>query len=165
MNADQSLRNHLLALLEGRGARMPFESAVADFPEMKINTAAPNVPYTFWHLVEHLRITQWDILDYMRNPDYTYIRWPDDYWPPRDQMADLTMWNRSVQQFRDDLEAIRAIVRNPEIDLYAQIPHGEPGHTYLREVLLVADHNAYHIGELGILRQVMSAWPDQRDGQ
>ncbi|MBZ0299346.1 MAG: DinB family protein, partial [Anaerolineae bacterium] len=115
-------------------------------------------PYTPWHLVEHLRISQWDLLDYMRNPAYEYRDWPKGYWPAQDAHTDAAGWQQSLDGFRADLQAVVAIVRDPQMDLVAQIAHGEPGHTILREALLVADHNAYHIGELGILRQVMDAW-------
>jgi hypothetical protein len=98
----------------------------------------------------------------MRNPNYQYAKWPDDYWPAQDAEADTEAWNASIESFRADLKAVKAIINDPATDLHAQIPHGEPGHTILREVLVVASHNAYHIGELGILRQVMNAWPAQR---
>ncbi len=158
MNTDEALRQHVVNLLTVRQAHMTFDDAVKDFPLDRINVKPPNVPYTLWHLVEHLRITQWDILDYMRNPDYQYMDWPKDYWPAQDALTDAAGWQRSIDQFRADLQAVVALVRDPHIDLFAQIPHGEPGHTYLREALLVADHNAHHIGELGILRQVMDTW-------
>ena len=158
MNTDQILRDHLIALLDGRQAHMTYDDAVADFPLDKMNVTPPNVDYTPYHLIEHLRITQWDILDYIRNPNYQSIEWPRDYWSPRDAQADAEAWQKSIKGFRDDLAALRAIVRDPQTDLYAPIPHGYSGHTILREILLVADHNAYHIGELGILRQIMNAW-------
>jgi hypothetical protein len=159
MNSDESLRQHVLNLLKMKGAHMAFDDAVADFPENLINTLPPNVPYTPWHLVEHLRITQWDILDYTRNSQYTSIEWPKDYWPARDTKADMAMWNQSIEQFRRDLKAMQELVANPDTDLFTPIPHGYGGHTVLREALILADHNAYHVGELAILRQVMNAWP------
>jgi hypothetical protein len=162
VDTDKALRNHLLALLRGRQAAMNFDDVVADFPPEKMNTFAPNVPYTPWHVIEHLRITQWDILDYMRNPDYREIEWPKDYWPLKDTKADVAAWQRTIESFRSDLDAVRAIVNDPKTDFYTPIPHGYGGHTILREVLLVADHNAYHIGELGLLRQILGAWPKGR---
>lgn len=159
MNADQSLRQHVLSLLDGRNAHMTFDDAVANLPDEFINARAPNVPYTLWHLIEHLRIAQWDILEYVRNPLYESPAWPEGYWPPRDAMADRAAWEQTVAQFRRDLADMKAIVSDPATDLHAPIPHGYGGHTILREALLVADHNAYHIGELGILRQVLGAWP------
>ena len=123
----------------------------------KINDRPPNVPYTPWHLVEHLRITQWDILEFTLNPDHDSPRWPEGYWPDRDAIADVGTWQASLAAFRSDLKAVEEIVLDLDIDLSSEIPHA-PGYTYLREVLLVADHNAYHIGEFCILRQVMGTW-------
>lgn len=158
MDQDQTVRDHLLSLLRGRNAHMNFDDVVADFPLDQINVKPPNVSYTPWHLVEHLRITQWDILEYVRNPQHVSPEWPVGYWPAPDAAADEAAWGRTIEQFRRDYRDIEALVTNPDTDLYAPIPHGYDGHTILREVLLVADHNAYHIGELGILRQVMGAW-------
>jgi len=159
MNTDQALRDHVIALLNGHQASMNFDDAVADFPEACINLRPLNVTYTFWHLVEHLRITQWDILEYVRNPAHVSPQWPVGYWPAPDAQATVTMWDDSIRQFRADLEAVKALVRDPSVDLLTPIPHGYGGHTVLRESLLVADHNAYHTGELAILRQVAGAWP------
>lgn len=158
MNSDQALRQHVLNLLQMKGAHLSFEEAVADFPEAHINTFPPNVPYTFWHLLEHLRIAQWDILEYVRNPQHVSPQWPSGYWLPREAKADLAAWSRSVEQFRQDLKGMQEIVSNADIDLLAPIPHGYGGHTVLREALILADHNAYHVGELAILRQVTGTW-------
>lgn len=158
MNTDKIVRDHLIALLDGGNAHMGFNDVVANFPLDKINTYPPNVPYTPWHLVEHLRITQWDILEYIRNPNHESPEWPIGYWPSPTAKTDAEGWRRTIDQFRVDLRAVREIAADPSVDLYAPIPHGYGGHTILREILLVADHNAYHIGELGILRQVMQAW-------
>jgi hypothetical protein len=159
MTADQALRKQLLDLLRGGGAHMGFDQAVVDFPMAHINTRPPNVTYTFWHLLEHVRIAQWDILDYIRNPAYVWPTWPDDYWPAADVQADPGAWEQTLRQFRDDLKALEAIVENPDSDLTAPLAHA-PQHNILREILLVADHNAYHLGEFAILRQVMGLWPD-----
>ncbi|MCL4251241.1 MAG: DinB family protein [Anaerolineae bacterium] len=155
---DQILRRHLVNLLQGRGAHMPFDDAVADFPPAMINTRPPNVTYTPWHLVEHLRLAQWDILEYVRNPQHVSPPWPEGYWPAPDAQADVAAWNASLDAFRRDLRDMQAIVEAPATDLLAPIPHGYDGHTILREALILADHNAYHVGELAILRQVMGAW-------
>lgn len=152
------LRRELLELLRGRGARMPFADAVAAFPMDAINRRAPNVGYTPWHLLEHLRITQRDILDYIRNDDYHELSWPDDYWPDPDAQATADDWNRTVDAFATDLEALQAIVGDDSVDLTAPLPHA-PQHTTLREIRTVGDHNAYHVGEFAILRQVMGTWP------
>ena len=158
MNADEVLRAQLLTLLQGRGAHMTFDEAVADFPPEHINTRPPGMPYTMWHLLEHLRIAQRDILDFVREPGYEEPRWPDDYWPPRDATADQTAWERTIAAFREDLAAVQALVSDPGNDLAAPLPY-DRGYSLLREVLLVADHNAYHVGEFAILRQVLGAWP------
>ena len=164
MNPDQALREHVLNLLKMKGAHMSFDDAVADFPEHLINTCPPNVAYTPWHLLEHLRIAQWDILEYARNPQHVSPQWPVGYWPARDAKTNMAGWNQSIQQFRCDLNDMQVMVSDPNTDLYAPIPHGYDGHTILREALLMADHNAYHVGELAILRQVMGAWSPQRKG-
>jgi hypothetical protein len=157
MSRDRQLRDQLVTLLRGGNAHMPFAEAVADFPAEHINTRPPNVPYTFWHLIEHLRITQMDILDYLTNADYHEPAWPDEYWPAFDQQATKGEWDASVAAFQRDLEAIVAIVADEKTDLLSAVPSNDE-HTILREALIVADHNAYHVGELGILRQIARAW-------
>jgi hypothetical protein len=140
---------------------MGFEDAVAEFPADAMNRRAPNVPYTPWHILEHLRITQWDILEYIRDSaHYLAPNWPEDYWP--DQAAETTAagWQETVDGFVADRKAIEAILRDPATDLSAPLPQ-TPGHTIVREVRLLANHNSYHIGEFAILRQVMDTWgPD-----
>jgi hypothetical protein len=140
---------------------MPFEDAVKDFPAEFMNVRPPNVSYTPWHLLEHVRITQWDILDYIRNPNYVYIEWPRDYWPAEGEVADQARWNATLDAFYADLAALKRIVSDRSMDLYAPL-HGRADHTILREILVVADHNAYHVGEFAILRQVMGSWPANR---
>ncbi|HEX6800045.1 MAG TPA: DinB family protein [Ktedonobacterales bacterium] len=152
-----ALRDELLTLLTPGNAHMTFEDAVAIFPMAQINTVFPNGTYTPWHLLEHLRITQWDILDFIRNSNYQEIEWPKDYWPPQDQQATPEDWDRTLAAFQADLRALQDLVRDPATDLMAKIPHGT-GQTFLREILTVADHNAYHIGEFAIMRQAMGTW-------
>lgn len=158
MSADAHVRQQLVNLLLMRQAHMIFEDAVQNFPESHINKNPAGLEYTFWHLLEHLRICQWDILDYIRNPNYQHLNFPDDLWPARDATTDKTGWGRSVQQFLADRAELVALAQNPATDLYSPIPHGYDGHTILREILVVADHNAYHIGEMGILRQIENCW-------
>jgi DinB superfamily len=155
---DDALRHQLTELLDGAGAHMSFDEAVADFPDEAINLRPPNVDYTPWHLLEHLRLTQADILDYVTNADYVEPHWPADYWPDGDATASRAMFDATIDAFRRDLGALRALVADPARDLFAVIP-GTPGHTLLREARIDADHNAYHIGEFAILRQVMGTWP------
>jgi hypothetical protein len=155
------LREQLLALIDGRGAHMPFDAAVADFPDDAINRMPPNVPYTPWHLIEHLRITQRDILDYIQSRSYLPPNWPEEYWPARDATVTSQQFAQTVAGFKSDSRALHELVADPATDLLATIPN-TPGHTILREVRVVGDHNAYHIGEFAILRQVMRTWPPGR---
>jgi DinB superfamily len=155
---DEALRRQLAKLLDGVGAHMPFEEAVADFPDDAMNVRAPNCDYTPWHLIEHLRLTQADILDYVVNPDYVEIEWPADYWPAGDATATRAEFDETIRGFLADRDALRDLVLDPARDLFAVLP-GTPGHTLLREVRIDADHNAYHVGEFAILRQVMGTWP------
>ena len=162
MTVTDALRTQLLELIDGRGAHMPFDEAVRAFPEDAIDRRAPNVPFTPWHLLEHIRTAQWDILDYIQNPDYAWPDWPADYWPAPDSTADSQAWQVSIDSFLADRQALADLVGDPATDLYAQIPHGSPGHNVLREILVIGAHNAYHIGELAIQRQNMGLWPPDR---
>jgi hypothetical protein len=156
------LREQLIELIDGHGAHMPFDDAVAGFPDDAINRLPPNVPYTPWHLLEHLRITQADILDYIVNRTYLEPDWPEAYWPARDTTATPEQFAATIRGFRADRAALRDLVADPATDLLATIP-GTSGHTILREIRVVGDHNAYHIGEFAILRQVMGTWPSDRE--
>jgi hypothetical protein len=162
MDDDTALRRQLIRLLEGVDAHMTFDDAVADFPTEAINGHAPNVTYTPWHVLEHLRITQRDILDYVRQDGYVELEWPAEYWPVEDATADREQFESTIAGFRSDNAAFRELVADPGTDLFAVIP-GTPGHTILREARVAADHNAYHIGEFAIMRQVMSSWPANRN--
>ena len=155
---DKHVREQLVNALTVQQAHMLFDDAVKDFPAKHFNTRPANTPYSFWHLVEHLRITQWDILDYIQNADYQYRKWPEGYWPDPDAETDEAGWNTTIAQFKSDLQALVDIVNYPDTDLYVQIPHAQKGHTILREINIIATHNAYHVGELGILRGVMGLW-------
>jgi hypothetical protein len=157
MNTDKTVRDELLFLLRGGNAHMPFAGAVKDFPLAAANTCPPHLLYTPWHLLEHIRIAQRDILDFIVGTDYHELRWPDDYWPARDATADAAAWQRTISQITVDNESLQEIVADPATDLYTPLSHGT-GQNILREVLVVADHNAYHIGEFAILRQVMGTW-------
>jgi hypothetical protein len=162
MTANDNLREQLLALIDGRGAHMPFDAAVADFPDDAINRRPPNVPYTPWHLLEHIRIAQSDILDYIRDRAYLAPTWPEEYWPALDATATPEQFAQTIERFRSDWTALHDLVADPATDLLAVIPD-TPGHTILRETRLVGDHNAYHLGEFAILRQVMGTWPPTRE--
>ena len=155
MNKDKALREHLLYLLRGGGAHLDFESAVKDFPVASINRKVEHLPYTAWQIVEHMRIAQWDILEFSRGAAHTSPPWPEGYWPAPGEEADEAVWRRSLASFRADLGAMEALVADPSQDLYAPIPHGD-GQTLLREALLVADHNAYHLGALVVLKRLLA---------
>src|SRR5689334_1614918 len=139
---DGALREHLLYLLRGGGAHIKFDEAVKDFPVEFINGRVEGVPYTPWHVVEHMRIAQWDILEFSRSASHVSPDWPEGYWPEKNAEADEAAWRRSVEEFSRDLGEMEALVEGAPTDLYARIPHGD-GQTILREALLVADHNAY----------------------
>jgi hypothetical protein len=149
--------------LRGGKAHLDFDEAVADFPADHINSKAPHVPYTPWHLLEHMRIAQWDILEFIRNPAHLSPDWPEGYWPAQTEQADPARWQATLKAFRADLQALQDLVMDAQTDLTAPLPHA-PGYTIFREILLVADHNAYHLGEFAILRQVMATWPVNRLG-
>jgi hypothetical protein len=153
---EKILREHLLDLLNGGGAHARFDDAVKDVPE-KLRGVKPEGLHSAWMLLEHLRMAQWDILEFSRNSKYAAPKWPDDYWPKTAAPASTAAWNKSVQQFRKDLKAMQDLVANPKTDLYARIPWGD-GQTILREALLVADHNAYHIGQLVDVRRALGDW-------
>ena len=153
---DRHLREHLLYLLRGGGAHISFEDALKDFPPALLNGRVEGVPYTPWHLLEHMRIAQWDILEFSRSAAHVSPKWPEGYWPEEGLAADEDDWRRSVEGFRADLRALEALVEDPANDLYAAIPHGT-GQTLLREALLVADHHSYHLGALVTLRRSLEA--------
>ncbi|HEX5706359.1 MAG TPA: DinB family protein [Pyrinomonadaceae bacterium] len=150
---DQALREHLLYLLGGGGAHLDFESVVADFPRELVNRTVPGVPYTPWQLLEHMRLAQWDILEFSRDAAHVSPPWPEGYWPSASDAVEGA-WDKSVERFRADLAEMQALVADEGVDLLARIPHGD-GQTILREALLVADHNAYHLGALVALRRAL----------
>lgn len=156
---DKVLRNQLMELLDGGKAHVDFEKAVGDLPR-KFRGAKPDgAPYSPWQLLEHMRIAQWDILEFSRDPRHVSPEWPGGYWPPSEAPPDEKAWNQSVKAYREDLEAMKKLVASPSTDLYARIPHGE-GQSILREALLVADHNAYHLGQLVLVRRLLGAWKE-----
>lgn len=161
MDDDKLVREQLLALLRGGNAHMSFDQAVADFPAEAYNRRPPNTPYTPWQILEHIRITQWDILEFIRDPEHESPSWPDGYWPAPEDEADQDQWEETIASFRTDLHDLQAIVSDPETNLYAPMPQGDR-YTVLREILVVSDHNAYHIGEFAVLRQVMGTWTEER---
>jgi hypothetical protein len=154
---DAALREQLRKLLAWGDAHVDYDRAVAGLaPELR-GVRPDGLPYSPWELLEHLRITQHDILDFSRNPHYAELSWPEDYWPDSATPPDAEAWDRSVAAYHTDREALQALAADESIDLFARIPHGQ-GQTYLRELLLVADHNGYHVGQLVLVRRLLGAW-------
>lgn len=151
-----SLRQHLDNLLRMKGAHLTFQDAVADFPAPLRGVKPPGAPHTAWQLLEHMRIAQEDILDFSRNPQYRNKKFPDDYWPATEAPPSETAWDASVQQFQSDLKELQAQIDDTKNDLLTAIPHGK-GQTLLREALVAADHNSYHLGQLMFLRKMLEA--------
>jgi hypothetical protein len=156
---DQELREHLVALLKGGQAHVHFMDAIEGFPEAKRGTFAEGLRHTGWQLLEHARIAQWDILEFCRSAKHISPGFPEGYWPKTPVPPDEAAWAKSVQGFQRDLQEMIKLVKSPKTELCAAIPHGD-GQTILREALLLADHNAYHLGQLVDLRRALGAWPE-----
>ncbi len=158
MKGDKALRDDLLHLLGGRGAHVEFTRAVAGLSAGLQGAKPAGAPYSPWQQVEHMRICQSDILEYIRNPKHVSPEWPDGYWPAEKPAKGA--WDRSVRAFQADRRALERLVANPSTVLLARVPHDKNGPTILHEVLLVADHNAYHLGQLLVLRRMLGAWKE-----
>lgn len=151
------VREQVLSLLRGGQAHASFDDVIKDLPA-KLRGAKPDgAPHTAWQLLEHMRIAQWDILEFSRNAKHASPQWPEDYWPKTEKPASDAAWKKSISSFKKDLAAMQKLVEDPKTDLYTKIPHGT-GQNILREALLAADHNAYHIGQLVLLRRLLGAW-------
>ena len=155
MDREKVIRKELLAVLKDHNAHLSVEQVLADFPLERINTQLSNVDYTPWQLLEHMRLAQWDIIEFVRNPDHVSPKWPEGYWPSKEVDATKEMWEKSVKDFFNDLRSAEEVVKNTDIDLYAPLPHA-PKYTIFREILLIADHNAYHLGQLVLLKKYWS---------
>lgn len=153
-DSSDALRQHLANLLHMEGAHLTFHDAVSRFPEHLRGVKPPGAPHSAWQLVEHMRLAQFDILDFSRNPDYQEKKFPDDYWPADEAPPKKDSWSQSVRQFEGDMEEMQALIADPKNDLFEPLSHGE-GQTLLREALLVADHNSYHLGQLMFLRKTL----------
>jgi hypothetical protein len=153
---DDSLRTHVLYVLRGGGAHLSFDDFVNSFPADLCNRHIEGLPYTPWQVLEHMRIAQWDILEFSRDPNHVSPEFPKGYWPGKDDLGTATSWQKTVADFRNDLKQMEALVEDPSTDLYARIPHGQ-GQTILREALLIADHNAYHLGVLAVMARLVKA--------
>ena len=157
MGNDKSLREHVLYLLKGDGAHLDFDATVKDMPADLQGKKPKGGAHSPWEILEHLRIAQWDILEFSRNPKHVSPEFPGGYWPSTQTPPDEKAWNKSVKAFRADLKAMADLVANEETDLLAPLPHGD-GKTILREALLLADHNAYHLGQIVVVRRLLGAW-------
>jgi hypothetical protein len=157
---DKALREHVLHLLEGGGAHAKFDKAIAGIPPKLRGQKPAGLPHSLWMLLEHLRMAQWDILEFSRNQKYVSPKWPEGYWPKTEAPPNSATWNASIKKFHQDLKAMQDLVKDPKTDLFARIPWGD-GQTILREALLVADHNAYHLGQMLDVRRLLGAWPEK----
>ncbi len=156
MDVDIELRKQLVNLLEGGQAHMDFSTAVENFPVEKAGSKPNGAPHSGWQLLEHLRITQHDILQFSLGTDYQSLKWPDDYWPKTDGPPDAKAWSESIKAFQADLEALKKLASDPKQDLYKPFDHGE-GQNLLREILLAADHNSHHVGQLLFMKKTLAA--------
>jgi hypothetical protein len=154
--SNQALRDHLLYVLRGEGAHITFEDFVKDFPAALCGERVEGLPYTAWQVLEHIRIAQWDILEFSRDAKHVSPKWPEGYWPPQDQTGTPELWQQTIDKFRSDAKQMEELVANPSTDLLAKISHGT-GQTILREALLVADHNSYHLGALVVMSRILKA--------
>ncbi len=157
MSDDEAIRDHVLKLLKGRQGHIDFETTLANLPQEFQGKKPEGAPHTPWQLLEHMRIAQGDILEFSRDPEHVSPKFPEGYWPDSEAPPDEGAWQESVTSFAADLQAMADLVADPSTDLYARIPHGS-GQTILREALLVADHNAYHLGQLVLLRRLLGVW-------
>ena len=157
MTNERALRSQLVKLLDFKEAHVDFDRAVKGIPPRLRGQLPQGTEHSLWQLVEHLRIAQADILEFCRTAKYKEKKWPDDYWPKTLGPRDAAAWTKAIASYRRDRKALQRLVANPKVDLLATIPHGD-GQTYLREILLVADHNGYHIGQIVALRRRLGIW-------
>jgi hypothetical protein len=157
---DRVLREHVIYLLDGGGAHAKFDDVVKDFPAKARGQKPAGLPHTPWMLLEHMRLAQWDILEFSRNPKHESPEWPEGYWPKTEAPPSASAWETSLNNFGKDLKAMRDLVEDPKTDLFAKIPGGD-GQTILREALLLADHNAYHLGQLVDAKRALGAWKEE----
>jgi hypothetical protein len=154
---DRALRDHVADLLGVGHAHLRLKDAIADWPPALRGAKPPGQPFTPWRILEHIRITQWDIIAFTKSAKHVSPKWPTGYWPERDTPPDAAAWDEGIAQIEQDLQEMQALVRDPKKDLFARIPHGT-GQTLLREALVLADHNSYHLGQLVLLRRLLGAW-------
>ncbi|GAB4025001.1 DinB family protein [Spirosoma koreense] len=156
-DTNTALRKQLVSLLTSRSAHQSFDRAIKDLPADLRGIRPDKVPYSIWQLVDHIRIVQWDILEFSRDPSHESPSWPAEYWPTEPAPADEATWEQALEQIRTDRETFAALLTDPEQDLFTPFAHGD-GQTLLREALLIADHTAYHVGEIILIRRLLGAW-------
>jgi len=154
---DKALREHVLSLLVGGNAHLDWKAAFKGIPPKLRGVRPAGLPYSIWEQLEHMRIAQWDICEFSRNAKHVSPEWPAGYWPATQAPPSAKAWDKSMKAFSQDLAAMKKLVENPKTDLFARIPHGT-GQTILREALLVADHNAYHLGQVLTVRRLLGNW-------
>jgi hypothetical protein len=154
---EKSLREHIVNLLSGRGAHVDWKASFSGVPPKLRGVRAGKLPYSLWDLLEHMRIAQWDILEFSRDPKHVSPDWPKGYWPAAAGPSSAKAWDKSLKLFARDLAAMKKLVASSKTDLFEKIPHGT-GQTILREALLVADHNSYHLGQVLSVRRILGIW-------
>jgi hypothetical protein len=156
---EKSLREHVINLLLGREAHLDWKASFSGIPPKVRGVRPSGLPHSVWELLEHMRLAQWDILEFSRNPKHVSPDWPGGYWPKTSEPPNAKAWDHSLKSFSADLAAMQKLIANPRTDLFARIPHGT-GQTILREALLLADHNSYHLGQVVCVRRLLGAWKD-----
>lgn len=160
MSRTDPLRAHLARVLDWKQAHVGFDKAVAGVARGKRGARAAGFEHSLWQLVEHMRLAQHDLLDFCVKADYAHaLEWPGDYWPATPAPPSARAWDASIHAFNADREKVKRLVRRPTLDLLAPVPTGTAQQTYLRAILLVADHNAYHIGQIVAVRRALGIWP------
>jgi DinB superfamily len=159
MESDKALRTQVVKLLSEGQAHAPFEQAFDDVPAPLRGKVPPGCPHSLWQLLEHLRIAQWDILEFSRNPKHVSPDFPSGYWPRGAEPPNDAAWDKTMKAFQSDLKEMNALIENSKTDLFAKIPHGKD-QTVLREALVLADHNAYHLGQAVLVRRLLGNWKD-----
>jgi hypothetical protein len=156
---DDPVREQIIKLLQGGQAHLTLDDVLKNFPPRLRGLKPAGAPHSAWQLLEHLRIAQWDILEFSRSGKHVSPKWPEGYWPSSDRPPIDAAWKKCISAIKRDCRAMQKLVENPRTDLYSKIPHGT-GQNILREALLIADHNAYHIGQLLLVRQLLGAWKE-----
>lgn len=155
--SDKALRDQVIVFLQGKGAHIEFDDVFKNWPNAQRGVKAEGIPYSAWQILEHMRIAQWDILEFSRDAGHISPEFPQGYWPESGTPPDAAAWDNCIEQFYADLGEMEALVADPKTDLFAKIPHGT-GQTIFREALLIADHNSYHLGQLVIIRRALGIW-------